>query len=166
MNSNFRAVLLTILTISVFTIAIIELSGISQTALINKFGRKQEPEHTEASAPQQPTRSQQVAQMPKTTIEFYEKAFNFGKQTEGAVLKHTFRFKNTGANPLMIAKADVSCGCTVPKFPEGPIAPGAEGEMTVSFNTAGKSGYQKKNIIVHSNAQLEAMSISIEADLK
>ena len=69
-------------------------------------------------------------------------------------------------NPLYIAKTDVTCGCTVPTFPQEMIAPDGEGEITVEFNPSGKSGIQQKNIIVHSNALPEAVSISIEADVK
>ena len=70
------------------------------------------------------------------------------------------------SNPLMIAKTDVSCGCTVPEFPMDVISPGADGEITVVYNTSGKSGLQQKNILVHSNAIPEAISITIEADVR
>ncbi len=104
--------------------------------------------------------------MPKTSMQFYETKFSFGSVGIGRVLKHTFRYKNTGSNPLMICKADVSCGCTVPSFlVTDPIAPGTEGDLVVEFNTAGKAGFQQKNIIIHSNALPEAVSISIEADV-
>ena len=33
-----------------------------------------------------------------------------------------FIFSNTGNAPLIIKKVQSSCGCTVPKKPEGPIA--------------------------------------------
>jgi hypothetical protein len=172
MNRNYKAVLLTILTLSVFTIAMVELSGVSSTALFNRFKNTNGeelyvPEHSQGNkAGSEPvTRSQKVLEMPKTEMQFLETKHSFGNVKEGQVVKHTFRFKNTGANPLMIAKTDVSCGCTVTDFPKEPIAPGAEGELTVQFNTSGKSGHQQKNILVHSNAVPEAVSISIEADV-
>ncbi len=163
MNSNYKAILLTILTISIFTIAIIELSGISQTAIFNPYKGaatvdKNTGEHIKS-------RSEQVGEMPKTTMEFYETKFNFGKQPKNSILKHNFRFKNTGTQPLMIAKTDASCGCTVPIYPKEPIAPGAEGEISVVFNSAGRTGTQAKNILVHSNAVPESVSIGIEADI-
>jgi hypothetical protein len=111
------------------------------------------------------TRSQRVAEMPRTTMQFYETKYSFGKQAEGKLLKHNFRFKNTGFHPLMIAKTDVTCGCTVSDYPEETIAPGADGEITVVFNTSGKSGFQKKSITVHANSLPESVSIAIEADI-
>jgi hypothetical protein len=176
MNSNIKAVLLTVLTLSMFTIAIVELTGISNTAIFNRF-HKQDPgeelyvpekasQATDTAGVKPVTRSQKVLEMEKTSMEFSETKFNFGKAKEGQVLKHTFRFKNTGTQPLMIAKTDVTCGCTVTDFPKEPIPPAGEGKLTVQFNTSGKSGIQQKNIIVHSNAVPEAVGISIEADIK
>lgn len=175
MEKNYRAILLTILTLSAFTLVIIELTGVSRNALFRRFkgggegifySRDGEVYRGEIYPEQTLTRTQRVAEMAKTTMQFYETKFNFGKQPEGKVLKHVFRFKNTGFHPLMIAKTDVTCGCTVPNYPEDPIAPGNDGELTVVFNTAGKSGLQQKNIIVHSNALPEAVSIGIEADIR
>ena len=175
MEGNFRVILLTVLTLSFFTLVIVELTGVSRNALFRRFKEGGEgtfyskdgavyrgeifPEETR-------TRVQRVAEMPKTTLQFYETKFSFGNVASGAVLKHSFRFKNTGQNPLMIAKTDVTCGCTVPNFPDDIISPGGDGEITVEFNTAGKTGFQQKNIIVHSNALPEAVSIGVEADVR
>jgi len=171
MNEQFKTVLLTILTLSVFTLTIVELTGVSSTAIFNKFHRdaptSAEPAGSafdKFKAPDE--RAQKVAQMPATTIQFAEPMFNFGNLEEGKKYKHSFRFKNTGQNPLMISKTDVSCGCTVTSYSLKPVAPGEEGEISIEFNTAGKSGHQQKNIIVHSNAQPEAQSIGFEAEVK
>lgn len=175
MEKNYRAILLTVLTLSVFTLVIVELTGVSRNALFRRFrgggegifySKEGEIYRGEIYPEQTRTRTQIVAEMPKTTIQFYETKHNFGRQPGGKILKHTFRFKNTGYHPLMIAKTDVTCGCTVPDFPEGTIAPGSEGDLTVVFNTSGKDGTQKKNIIVHANTLPEATSIGIEADVR
>ena len=175
MEKNYKIVLLTILTLSVFVLTIVELTGVSRNALFRRFkgggegvfySKDGEIYHGEIYPEQTKTRSQKVAEMPKTTIQFYETKYNFGKITEGKIVRHAFRFKNTGFNPLMIAKADVSCGCTVPEYPSETIAPGADAEITVQYNSNGKSGIQKKNILIHSNAIPEAVSIAIEADVR
>ena len=174
MEKNYRAILLTVLTLSVFMLVIIELTGVSRNALFRRFrgggegifySKDGEVYRGEIYPEQTKTRSQRVGEMPKTTLQFYETKYDFGKQPEGKVLKHNFKFKNTGFHPLMIAKTDVTCGCTVPNYPEEPIAPGNDGEITVVFNTSGKSGFQQKNIIVHANSLPEAVSIGIEADI-
>ena len=171
MRENIKVILLTVLTLSVFTLTIVELTGISSTAIFNKrptgaaLVNKQAPP---ANMPMDPEsgRMKEIRDMPKTKMEFYETKFDFGKAKEGDVLTHVYRFKNTGNAPLMIAKTDVSCGCTVPEFSKEPIAPGKDGSIKVTFNSKGKSGLQQKNIIVHSNAELEAMSIGFTADIK
>ena len=49
-----------------------------------------------------------------------------------------FKFINTGKEPLIISKANASCGCTVPEWPKDAIAPGKSGEIKVVFDSKGK----------------------------
>lgn len=84
-------------------------------------------------------------------IEFVEEQYNFGEVQEGAIVKHTFRFKNTGKVPLLISNVRSTCGCTVPTWPEEAIAPGGENQIDVEFNTTNKIKEQKKPIIVTAN---------------
>ena len=161
MNQQLKTVLLTVLTLSVFVLALVELSGVSKTALINKYEgndeHTHEQEHNKASKPE--------SNLPKTTMEFTETKHSFGTIKEGEKVKHAFKFKNTGSNPLIISDAIASCGCTVPSYPKEPIPPGGEGEIVVEFNSAGRPGQQQKNVIVHSNAQVEAMSIGFDVEV-
>ncbi len=164
MNQQLKTVLLTILTLSCFVIALVELSGVSQNALFNKY-------HIGSSDngltnQQADTRVQEAAVLPKTTIEFAETRFDFGKIKEGESVKHAYKFKNTGANPLLISKVDVSCGCTVPTFSKEPIQPGGTGEIVLQYNSKGHPGKQLKNAMVHSNGQAESISISFDADVQ
>jgi hypothetical protein len=164
MQKNFMVVLLTVLTLSVFTLVIIELTGVSRNSLFRARSDARGDENAtlyskdgtvyrgEIFAEDTKTRCERIAKMTKTTMQFYETKFSFGQVPEGKVVKHSFHFKNTGYFPLMICKVDVTCGCTVPGFHEEAIPPGQDGEITVDFNTAGKSGFQQKNIIIHSNA--------------
>lgn len=78
---------------------------------------------------------------------------DFGNMVQGDVVEHTFKFTNTGNEPLVITNVQVSCGCTTPKgWPRDPVMPGGKGELTVSFNSAGKMGAQTKPVIIVSNA--------------
>ena len=45
MNPTLKTVLLTVLTLSLFAIALVELSGVSRTALINRFGGEEAHNH-------------------------------------------------------------------------------------------------------------------------
>jgi len=165
MNQNFKAALLTVLTLSCFVIALVELSGVSKTALFNKY-HIGPGDGSGLTTTQADSRESEIAKMPKTTVFFYETEHNFGDLKEGDVVKYAYKFKNTGQNPLMIAKVDVTCGCTVPSFSKSPIPPGGEGEIMIEYNSAHHPGHQKKNVIVHSNGQVEALSIGFEAEVK
>jgi hypothetical protein len=86
-------------------------------------------------------------------ITFEKKSHNFGDIYQGDKVEETFKFTNTGNEPLIITNVQVTCGCTTPKgWPRDPIAPGGKGELTIAFNSAGKSGLQNKVVTVISNA--------------
>ena len=79
---------------------------------------------TEATAVPEP-QSTQLPAGPITSIEFLAgDRHNFGKIKAGAKARHVFKFKNTGKEPLIIADAKASCGCTTPEWPKEPIKPG------------------------------------------
>lgn len=86
-------------------------------------------------------------------ISFEKKTHDFGDIYQGDKVEHTFAFTNTGTEPLIITNVQVSCGCTLPKaWPRDPIPPGGKGEVTIAFNSAGKSGRQNKPVTIISNA--------------
>ncbi len=103
---------------------------------------------------------------PTTTMQFMEEEYNFGTINQGEVVSHTFKFKNTGSEPLIITDAKATCGCTVPKKPNEPIAPGETGELVVEFNSAGKSGAQTKQVTVTANTNPPQSFIRIVSDIK
>ena len=86
-------------------------------------------------------------------IAWEKSSHEFGDMQQGDKVEHTFKFTNTGNEPLIITNVTVTCGCTTPKgWPRDPIAIGGKGEIVVAFNSAGKSGHQDKVITVISNA--------------
>ena len=102
---------------------------------------------------------------PTTTMQFMEEEYNFGTINQGEVVSHTFKFKNTGSEPLIITDAKATCGCTIPKKPTEPIAPGETGELVVEFNSAGKSGAQTKQVTVTTNTNPPQSFIRIVSDV-
>ncbi len=100
-------------------------------------------------------------------ITFTEKIFDFGKIATDEVVEHVFTFTNTGNAPLIITEAKGSCGCTVPSYArETAIAPGESSNMTVRFNSRGKSGIQSKTVTIYSNAQNSPEVIRIKAAIQ
>jgi hypothetical protein len=77
---------------------------------------------------------------------------DFGNLTDQKNAEYVFRFKNIGKTPLIITNASASCGCTVPEFPKEPILPGKQGQLKVTYHTAGKSGPFDKAVYIQSNA--------------
>lgn len=75
---------------------------------------------------------------PTTTVEYETMVYDFGEVKEGEHVKYSFKFKNTGSEPLVISDAKGSCGCTVPEWPKDAIAPGKSGEIKVVFDSKGK----------------------------
>ncbi len=169
MNTQLKTILLTVLTLSVFSIALIELSGVSSTALFNKYHIGQGGSADKGAGmglSEGAQRAQQAAAMPKTELQFTDTKFSFGKIKEGDVVKHAYHFKNGGKAPLLIARAEASCGCTVPSFPKEPIPPGGEGDILVQFDSHNKKGHQQKNVLVWSNGNLERTSIGFDAEVE
>ena len=77
-----------------------------------------------------------------------------------------FKFKNTGDGPLVIHQAIASCGCTVPQYPKEPIKPGESGEVTVTYNGAGKfPGHFRKTITLRTNSKNEITRLVVEGDM-
>lgn len=81
---------------------------------------------------------------------------DFGDIYQGDVVEHTFKFTNTGNQPLLITNIQTSCGCTTPQWPRDPIMPGAKGELKVGFNSAGKMYKQTKVLPIISNSVVDA----------
>lgn len=100
-------------------------------------------------------------------FEFMEESFDFGSDIiDGEKKTHTFEFTNTGNSPLIIEKVKASCGCTTPNWPKTPIAPGATGEITATYNSKGRPGKFNKAIRVTSNAATPTKVLYIKGEVQ
>lgn len=172
MNSTVKTILLTLLTLSVLTIAMIEVSGISTVKLSKMFdfssnepAVKEEPINPIDPNAAKKEREAKMREMEQTTIDVAEPVHIFEDIKEGDKARHTYTVTNTGDKPLLIANVQVSCGCTVPEFSKDPVAPGKTGEVTLEFNSAGKTGHQKKNALIICNASNAPYSIGFEVEV-
>jgi len=120
---------------------------------------------TTTAPPATTTAAAEVPVGPTTTMEFEEMEFDFGQIDMGEKVQHVYTFKNTGKEPLVISNAKGTCGCTVPQWPKEPIAPGEGGEIHVEFNSKGKSGPQRKNVILTANTNPQKTTLTIKGNV-
>ena len=104
------------------------------------------------------------AQDAKAKIEFKTDVIDYGEIAKGANGVRQFEFTNTGEAPLIISRVQSSCGCTIPKKPEGPIDPGATGVIEVKYDTK-RIGPFRKTISVYSNASDMPTPIKIKGTI-
>jgi len=99
-------------------------------------------------------------------ISWEKSTHDFGDIYQGDKVDYTYVFTNTGNEPLIITNVQVTCGCTTPKgWPKDPIPPGAKGEITIGFNSTGKSGKQNKVITIVSNAAGTGNTVSFSTNV-
>ncbi|MGB1307662.1 MAG: DUF1573 domain-containing protein [Oceanihabitans sp.] len=104
------------------------------------------------------------AQDKMAKIEFKQTTIDYGTIQKGADGVRVFEFTNTGDAPLIISKVSSSCGCTVPKKPEGPIMPGDTGEIQVKYDTKRVMPI-RKTITVLSNAETPTVALKIKGEV-
>jgi hypothetical protein len=114
---------------------------------------KKKVENTPVSAatPETEAVKEEKPSGPLPVAQFGKVEHDFGTIKEGQTVEYTFTVKNTGEAPLIIQKADPSCGCTVPAWTKEPIEPGKSGFVKAKFDSSGKSGLQNKSITVTAN---------------
>lgn len=97
-------------------------------------------------------------------IEFKADVIDYGTIEKGADGLRVFEFTNTGNAPLIISRVSSTCGCTIPKKPEGPILPGGKGEIEVKYNTQLVNPI-RKTITVISNADTPTIALKIKGEV-
>ena|SRR5690349_17185225 len=87
-----------------------------------------------------------------TTIQWLDSTDqSIGKIEEGQVVEISWKFKNSGNNPLVVSEVRPGCGCTGAEGPTRPVAPGKEGTIKAKFNSKGFQGTQHKMVTVVAN---------------
>ena len=81
---------------------------------------------------------------------------------DGGRVSHSFVFTNTGNSALVIFEVTTNCGCTVAEYPQAPIVPGGQGNITITFDPKGNPGEFAKEIIVKSNANKKKTRLHIK----
>lgn len=102
-----------------------------------------------------------------TTMKFDKLKHDFGDVLQDSENTTVFTVTNTGDKPLIISDVSASCGCTTPKKPAGPIAPGESDIIEVTF--APKPGQKdeiKKTVTVTANTMDQVHTLEIRAFVK
>ncbi len=97
-------------------------------------------------------------------ISFKNETVDYGKIVKGSDGVRVFEFTNTGDAELVITNVKSSCGCTVPKKPEEPIAPGSSGSIEVKYDT-NRVGPIRKTVTVYSNADEPIKALKIKGEV-
>jgi hypothetical protein len=100
-----------------------------------------------------------------TTLKFDKEVHDFGAIRTGSENDCEFKVTNTGKNPLVIESVKASCGCTTPKKPEKPIAPGASDVIEVHFKPNGP-GPSEKTVTIVANTEPRISTVKVKADVK
>lgn len=84
---------------------------------------------------------------------------NFGMVKKGKLVSLNYLFTNTGNQPLLIYKINVSCSCTTFDYPDLPIAPNQTDTIKIFFDTKSVYDRQDRTVEIISNAKPESQKI-------
>lgn len=102
----------------------------------------------------------------KGLLETNELTFNAGKIKKGTPIKHTFNFKNTGTEPVIIIEKTMSCNCTNLKSSNDTIAPQQNTSLEATINTKDKDpGYGEATITVKTNGKRKFFLLTINFEI-
>ncbi len=100
----------------------------------------------------------------QTTLKYDRLLHDFGTVAQGSENTTTFVVTNTGDKPLIISDVSASCGCTLPKKPEQPIAPGETDVIEVTFKPKpGQVNEIRKTVTVTANTDPKVSKVEIKA---
>ena len=102
-----------------------------------------------------------------TTLKFDKVLHDFGDVISEEENLTSFIVTNTGDKPLIISDVSTTCGCTTPKKPSGPIAPGASDEIQVTFKSKPTQKNEiKKTVTITANTPERVHKVDIRAFVK
>ncbi len=102
-----------------------------------------------------------------TTLEFDKVLHDFGDVESEVENRTSFVVTNTGNKPLIISDVSTTCGCTTPKKPEKPIAPGKSDEIVVTFKSKPSQKNEiKKTVTITANTAEKVHKVDIRAFVK
>ena len=99
-----------------------------------------------------------------TSLKFDKLKHDFGNVKPDSDNTTVFTVTNTGNKPLIIENVAATCGCTTPKKPEKPIAPGKSDVIEVTFSPKpGQENEITKTVTVTANTVDKVHLLEIRA---
>jgi hypothetical protein len=142
------------------------LMGAAAITVMASCGNTQQNGSASTAVDTVATETSDRSEGPQGKIEYVETEFDFGTVSEGEVVEHVFKYKNTGEAPVILSQVSASCGCTTPDYTKEPVLPGQEGEIKVSFNSLGQVGKQQKIVTIKSNAENNITTVQIRGTVE
>jgi Protein of unknown function (DUF1573) len=75
-----------------------------------------------------------VSAQNKAIISFEKTEIDYGTIPQNSETLRSFKFKNTGDQPLIIKNAVPTCGCTAPTWTTTPVMPNENGVVEVKYD--------------------------------
>ncbi|WP_443938847.1 DUF1573 domain-containing protein [Pedobacter sp. MW01-1-1] len=97
-------------------------------------------------------------------FKFVTETHDFGKIVVNKPVTYDFKYTNIGEQPLIITKAEASCGCTQPKYSTTPLKKGESAVISVTFNAAGAPSTFSKAVTITSNAKTPIKVLYIKGE--
>ena len=98
------------------------------------------------------------------TMVFDKTEIDYGTIQQNSDPLRKFKFKNTGAEPLVIKSAQGSCGCTVPSYKKEPIMPGESSDIEVRYATD-RIGAFTKTVTITTNEGDQPRVLTIKGNV-
>lgn len=96
-------------------------------------------------------------------LEFKEATHDFGKIAMGKPVEFDVEIKNISSDSVKIENVKVGCGCTTPKYSQGPHAPGSTFKVTLGFSNMQEGRFEKFADIFFSNGTTKQVKFFGEA---
>lgn len=90
---------------------------------------------------------------------------DIGRLRSGEIVRYDARLRNAGTEPIVIKNIRTSCGCTSVEYDGRPVAPGAEGTFSFSFDSRGMYGMQMKLIEIDTSAADRPYRVTVRAEV-
>ena len=99
------------------------------------------------------------------SIKFEVVTHDYGTIERNGNGTYDFVFANEGTEPLVLSNVRSSCGCTIPKWPREPIAPGKSSTIQVKYDTR-RIGSFSKSVTVTSNGSAQPVVLRIKGKVE